>query len=398
MSTDEEIVNKALDIFHHVQQDISVEDFYRMTKELFKTIEGTKLYNLITLEDLRWSIKEDMAFHWSTTIRNVNDETFLERFKFTALTTKNYDFYIPIYCLYDFPNNMPLATATVVDFKNLPQEVQEYYITHWQFGFKINKENLYRTEEEHINLKKSSTFLFIPIAANGKEKAMEKAKDSAEDVLHIIRFVYDFNFNLIDIHYLLRDSQESGGLKDLAGLPFCGRAQYQELWGKSARIISDIFNKKNPCDIEKRVKRAIRIYGTQETVTNSQVRYILLMTCLESLLMSDSDKDYILWRLAEKTAFVLGGDMHKINTDIKLAYKKRSNYVHGTAKVKPITDDDISNAKQIVGDVIWKLIIDFVNERGYTRITRNGKDKQSSKSIDEYIEQTKFRDNPIQSS
>jgi hypothetical protein len=239
-------------------------------------------------------------------------------------------------------------------------------------------------------MKKSSTFLYLVLKANGGDKASNEAKDMAEDALHIIRFVYEINFNLIDIDYWVKETGDSSGcgLGGLARLPFSGVASYDELYEKSLKILSNIFSKKDPNDIEERVKRAIRIYGTQESIISEQVRFLLLMSCLETLLMSKSDRDYILWRLAEKTAFVLGGNMQQTNDYIKEAYDKRSRYIHGNSE-KTITDEDIDRAKKIVGDLIWKLIIDFVNN-GYTQVAKGGDPKKQGKIIDEYIEQLKF--------
>jgi len=388
---EEEIIKKALDIFHKVQQDIKPNDFNQQVKQLYKVIEKTPLHELITIEDLKWAIKDDMFFRWDTTIYNVSDERFIERFKSTLLTTKTYDFYVPIYCLYGFPKNMKLANSTIMDFQDLPKVIQDYFILKWQHRFSIDTEYHHR-KDEYINLKKTSTFIHFVVECNGKNKAIEEASNIAEDALHIIRFVYQTNFNLIDIKYIIRENGNSGGVEDLAGLPFIGGASYHEMLGKSIKILTKIFLKENPNDIEKRIKNAVRIYGTQTSITNKQVRFLLLMSCLESLLMSQPDRDYILWRLAEKTAFFLGRNKRQINEYIKKAYRKRSAFIHGSSKkTKPITKEDISKAEQIVGDVIWKLIVEFLG-RSYTQIQWN-KNKKNILSIDEYIEQEKFGKN-----
>jgi len=106
--------------------------------------------------------------------------------------------------------------------------------------------------------------------------------------------------------------------------------------------------------------------------------------------MFQYDRDYVLWRLAEKTAFFLGGNRRQTNDYIKNAYGKRSAFIHGSSKkTKPITEDDISKAEQIVGDVIWKLIVEFLGRR-YTQVEKNKDPKKKILSVDEYIEQEKF--------
>jgi len=386
---EEEFKARALDVFHKVQQGIDPNEFNQQVKQLLKIIEKNPLHKLIALDDLKWAIKDDMFFRWSTTIRNVSDDQFLERFRFTILTAKTYDFYVPIYCLYDFPKNMALANATVMAFQDLPKELQDYFTSKWRHRFTIDTE-YHHTEDEYVNLKKKSTFIHLIVKSNSSNKAMEEARDKAEDVFHIIRFVYQINFNLIDIHYIERESGNSGGLEGIAGLPFCGGANYGKLFGKSVSILSKIFSKKEPNDIEKRIKNVVRIFGTQTSITHRQVRFLLLMSCLEGLLMSQYDRDYVLWRLAEKTAFLLGGDRRQTNDYIKNAYEKRSAFIHGSSKkTKPITEDDISKAEQIVGDVIWKLIVEFLG-RSYTQVEKNKDPKKKILSVDEYIEHEKF--------
>jgi len=386
---EEEFRARALDVFHKVQQGIDPNEFHQQVRQLLRIVEKTPLHELITFDDLKWAIRDDTFFHWSTTIRNVSNDKFIERFKFTILTTKTYDFYVPIYCLYDFPKNMALANAIVIHFQDLPKEIQDYFISKWQYRFGIDGE-YHHTKEEYVNLKKKSTFIYFVVKSNGNYKTIEEAKAIAEDVLHIIRFVYQINFNLIDIHYVERESGNSGGLEGIAGLPFCGGANYDKLFGKSINVISKIFSKKVPNDIEKRVKNAVRIFGIQASINNVQVRFLLLMSCLEGLLMSQDDRDYILWRLAEKTAFFLGGDRRHTNDYIKNAYGKRSAFIHGSSKrTNMIAEDDISKAEQIVGDVTWKLIVEFLN-RGYTQIAKNRGSKKQILSVDEYIEQEKF--------
>ena len=83
---EKEFIKKALDIFHGVQKNIQPNDFDQQVKELYEFIEGTPEHNKITLEDLKYAIKDDIYFQWETTIYNVSDERFVNRFKSTVLT------------------------------------------------------------------------------------------------------------------------------------------------------------------------------------------------------------------------------------------------------------------------------------------------------------------------
>lgn len=207
---EEELIKKALDVFHKVQHGIESNDFNQQVKQLYEVIEKTPLYKLITIEDLKWAIKDDMFFHWDTTIKNVFDDKFIKRFKSTILSTKTYDFYVPIYCLYGFPNNMKLGGSVILNFQDLPTTIQSYFIMLWGHGFSINTE-YHHTKEEYINLKKRSVFIHFVIEANGRYKANKKARNLAEDVFHIVRFLYRTNFNIVDVRYEVRERAKMQG-------------------------------------------------------------------------------------------------------------------------------------------------------------------------------------------
>jgi hypothetical protein len=387
--TKDEFLKMALDIFHDYQQNTSgsANKFCEQTKELYSKIECLPDRTLFSLEDLRWAIRNDPAFCWSIAYRDVNDQTFLERFKFTILTTKNYDFYIPIYCLYDFPSGMILANSTVKTFEDLPTRIQDFFVRKWQFRFGIDNE-CHHTKEEYVNLKRKSTFLYLEIKANGFNKAVEEAIIKAEESLNIIRFVYEINFSLIDVKYVVRENGDFGGPEDITRLPFCGCANYHKMYSESIDIVRNIFSKEAPNDIERRIKKAIAIFGTQESIVDKSVRFILLITCLESLLMGKSDKDYLTWRLAEKTALVLGRNTRDIYDYVKSAYDKRSDFIHGELeKTRLITDEDVSKTKHLVGDVIWVLIVEYIGKKGYSSIEKRN---STILSINEFVDEKKF--------
>jgi len=136
--------------------------------------------------------------------------------------------------------------------------------------------------------------------------------------------------------------------------------------------------------IEKKIGNAIKIFGIETSIMNQQVRFVLLVTCLEGLLMTGSNRDYLLWKLAEKTAFLLDNNKRKTNDYVKSAYRRRSSFVHGSLRKNVITKDDVRSMENLVTYVVWKLM-DF-RKQGYVSVQK----KSGVKSIDEYIEEIKF--------
>ena len=380
---EEEFIKLSLQLFQRRRSGEDPSDFVERINEIFKTIENTSLGKMLTPDDIR------DFFSWVVTrinklIEHISDEEFIAQLKSDLLTTKTFDFYVPIYCLYGFPEGVKLGYSTVVDFQNLPTEISKYFIMFWEHCFTIDTQ-YHRTKEEYINLKKRSTFIHFVIETNGSHKANEKAINLAEDALHIIRFLYRINFNIVDMRYKIREVRQEGGMEGMAGLPFIGGANYGKFVEKEIPILTDIFVKSNPNEIERKIRNAVRIFGIQTSVKNQQVRFVLLVTCLESLLMTESDRDYLLWKLAEKVAFILDGNKRELNDYVKKAYDKRSAFIHGSKSEDGlVTENDIFNIEGVVGSLVWKMI-DFL-KNGYTHVQK----QNNVKSINEYIKETKF--------
>jgi hypothetical protein len=380
---EEEFIKLSLQLFQRRRSGEDPSDYVERINEIFKTIEKTPLEKMLTPDDIR------DFFSWVVTkinkwIQTISDEEFIAQLKSDLLTTKTFDFYVPIYCLYGFPEGVKLGYSTVVDFQSLPTEISKYFTMFWEHCFTIDTQ-YHHTKDEYVNLKKRSTFIHFVIEANGSYKANEKAINLAEDALHIIRFSYGINFNIVDMRYKIREGRQEGGMEGMAGLPFIGSANYGKFLEKQIPILTDIFVKSNPNEIERKIMNAVRIFGIQTSVKNRQVRFVLLVTCLESLLMTESDKDYLLWKLAEKVAFILDGDKRELNDYIKKAYDKRSAFIHGSKSEEGlVTENDIFNIEGVVSNLVWKMV-DLV-KNGYTHVQK----QNNVKSINEYIEESKF--------
>jgi hypothetical protein len=381
---EEEFVRLWFQLFQRRRGGDHLSDFSPQINEIFKTIEKTPLEKMLAPEDLR------EFFDWVVTkinkwIEHITDEEFIAQLKSDLLTTKTYDFYVPIYCLYGFPENAKLGYSTVIDFQNLPTEISEHFVMFWERCFTIDTQ-YHTTKEEYVSLKKRSTFIHFVIEANGSYKAIEKAISRAEDALHIVRFLYRINFNIVDMRYKTREIKQEGGRVGMAGLPFIGCVNYGESVGKEIPILTDIFVKSNPNEIEEKIRKTLRIFGIQTSVKNQQVRFVLLVTCLESLLMTKFDRDYILWRLAEKVALISDDNKRDLYDYVrKEAYEKRSAFIHGNeGKDNLVTENDILKIEGVVSNLVWRMI-DLVKD-GYTHVRK----EKGVKSIDEYVEETKF--------
>jgi len=384
---EEQLQRAAIDFLHDWKKDPKQRTlkWNERIYELFKIIQKSdSLRNRISLQDIGETIGW-VCTYLNKILEHISDEEFTEYLKSTILATKTYHFYYPIYNVYRFPKNMKLGHSIVLTFEDLPKEVQQDFILTWKHHFTVNTEYA-RTEGELVDRKKACTYLHLVVMANGHYKATERASSLAQDSVHILRFLYAVHFPVNECRYTIEGSKNRGGMESV-GERFPGSASYVEKFGKMISELTDIITKSKPTTIERKIKNTVRIFGIQTSITSLEVRFVLLVTCLESLLLTESDRDYILWKLAEKTAFLIGKNRKTINDFVKSAYKKRSAFIHEKTKKKKeeiITETDVFNMESVVFSVFRKLM-EF-RERGYAEIQK----KPNFQSIDEHIEEIKF--------
>lgn len=291
--------------------------------------------------------------------------------------TNRYHFYYPIYNLRNPTNNIKLGYSTILTFDTLPKEIQEKFLFFWKNYFTIYTEWA-KTEEEYIDRKKTSTFLHLKVKERNAEEAIEKAFKSVKDSVNILSFLYWAYFPIHHCFYFSEDSEIAGGAGDYYYIPSLWICEYQSKFNEEISKLTAILTKPKS-EIEKRIRNALRIFGIQVSITNVQVRFVLLVTCLESLLSTDSG-DYLGWKLAEKTAF-LGKNRRLVYEGVRESYAKRSAFIHGSSSQKPrkiITENDVNKIQGTVISVLRKLV--GFAESGYTKM----------KEFDEYIENIKF--------
>ncbi len=396
---DEEFIQGALGIYEKMREHFDLDNYNRLVKALFEKINRTPLEKRINFDDLNYALYDlvtTLDLHpIKLRIREISEDEFVSQLKSRLLKTKVFEYYIPVYFLYELPKDLSIGFSTVVSFQDLPENVQKYYLKAWEQNFEKNKD--FPSLDESIKEKSESIFLHFSLKVNGENKARIESEQIAQDSLTIIGFACGgVNFNLIDFFYTVNSCEEvHSGFNGRYELPFESIIGSKEIIQRT-NILTAIFVNSNPNEIELKIRNALRIYRLQQTVADDQVRFLLLVTCLESLLMTKSDRDYILWRLAEKVTFILSEterdvSMQETNSFIKEAYNKRSAFVHGSANIDEIiTFSDTVRLDVFVYELVWSIIDNFLG-KGYTKIQKT-KDK---KSIDEYIEQRKFGEKPV---
>jgi hypothetical protein len=265
--------------------------------------------------------------------------------------------------------------------------VQDNFINAWKHEYFLNR-GFSLTEKDFVDYSKKSVFLFVSVEANGYFKATEKASLLLNDSLDILRFLYSEDILANEYQWIIEGSNSSGG-----SLALERNYRVWISWSNSFRIsvplLTEIITKLNPTTLEKKIGNMLKLYGIQTSVKNTSTKFVLLVTCLESLLLTGSDKDYLGWKVSEKTAFLIGKngkDRMEINNYMKLAYRKRSKFIHADAKKKAdfIEEIDVIKMRKLVRRVLGKLLT--LRADGYKEI----QDIANAKNVEEYISQVKF--------
>jgi len=128
------------------------------------------------------------------------------------------------------------------------------------------------------------------------------------------------------------------------------RAEYLE-------ILSDISLDNKPNRLRQKVLQAIQVFGLSRLSRKPEIRFLLLISSFESLLLTKNDRDYLGKKLSEKTAFLLESEYQKridLYKLMKKFYGQRSALVH-SGKSK-ISDMDVRNLENIFRAVVFRIL------------------------------------------
>lgn len=170
-------------------------------------------------------------------------------------------------------------------------------------------ENSEQTSKNAVN---QNYYMQIQVKSIGQHKARGEAVFQLKRNVNILKFVYDMqNYQHLfqspsPFDYCCEVDKigfiDSELATEFSRSPIIGR---QDIFDKISEI-NEITNNPNREDIDNRILNAIDVFGMIEDSMPLNVRFMLCTIALEGLLLSDDDKDYLNWKLAEKLTFLLG--------------------------------------------------------------------------------------------
>ena len=166
-----------------------------------------------------------------------------------------------------------------------------------------------------------------------------------------------------------------------------GASKYKkEIFGRDMDILSKMTQKKLS-KLEKKILQAIRIFWLSRLSHKTEIRFLMLISAFESLLLTKNDRDYLGKKLSEKVVFLIEKDYKKrikLYKDMKKYYRKRSRLVHeGNVK---ISKEDEMAVENIFRRVLFRLL---ELSKEYSKMEQKSSEKDKE-GIEDYINKLKF--------
>jgi len=157
--------------------------------------------------------------------------------------------------------------------------------------------------------------------------------------------------------------------------------------GKYMNVLSAITQKAKPTKLENKILQAIQIFWLSRLSHKTKIRFLMLISAFESLLLTENDRDYLGKKLAEKTTFLLEKDREKrieLYKLMKKYYRKRSGLVHGgNANIEEV---DERRAEGIFKRLVFTLLELTAK---YDRMEQRTS-KEDKPGLEDYINELKF--------
>ena len=151
--------------------------------------------------------------------------------------------------------------------------------------------------------------------------------------------------------------------------------------------MKQILAKKKNTELERKLILSSKMYWLALQSYSPEITFITLISALESLLLSVSDRDYIGLKIAEKVAFLMSDEQEerlRIYKDMKRYYDLRSSLVHGkSGKAVMVEDLDVALLKLTFTTIFEKILsmLDGSDSHHF----------ENEKDLDDYINELRFK-------
>jgi len=340
--------------------------------------------------------------------------TFLEK------REMEFEFYINIGEAVYFDDEYELGKGQVVSFAALPSYAQEYLIRQWELEFKFDR--IPGELQEYLGSRKKYWYLRTRVSSIGSARAVQKALVVANRSIALARlfFLYDDAYLSQGVEHSFEgwygffddgnviSSRQTGDKK----MPLLRISLLDE----EIHSANEVLKTDHPTDLDECIINTIDVFGLIRPGSPLNVRFLITVIAIESLLAGEESEDSISSRLSERIASLLGDapawmimkygikreelteeyiNSHladsriALQSEFKKIYSKRSGVAHEglPSEDRGISKEDYNLANTLLRFALQRLL----QLRRAGVINRIGRGtKPDEKSLIDYLNQLKY--------
>jgi hypothetical protein len=426
------VISECETAFFDIRQsktNSEAEDILSQTAE--RLLQRSEVREQISYHDIYETVRE--ALYSIRAENKMSARTRLQLFlRRRLVNNKTYDFYYLLNNVSGFPNHFKLGHGELIQFSSLPSFISQRIVRALKgqtLGYYLKRNE----SRKYVERGKRRSCLRLRETRQGFFKSLEIANKHAYESANVLRVVSGVDVPLYTlVHYRVGShwdigslSYGGGGFGDVASLGSVGMmppfhyqpmtwpsligsptepkysplgtddttfgvifgVRYHSSFDTPVEQCTKLLLKSNPSELDGRLKNALRVLGFTWEVHLDELKLILLITAIETMLLEESSQENLQSRLADRVAFLLESQPDKrvrMFHEVKNYYQMRSRFIHGAQVLEAEGSLNLERLFEITIR-IW-IRLNRLTEEGYTRVGR----RDSAKSLDELVEELKF--------
>jgi len=182
---------------------------------------------------------------------------FQKQIKNYLLTVFDFEFFVPIQGLRNFPNGLKIGSCKTMCFSKIP-------LTKWiSRGVTPSPIDPATSLLKH---KKDDLFLHFKIKSIGFENAQNHMNKAVEQDLHILRYLFHDDITFANFHYLINSGSKGRGSSWHYKKPQNLGGGYSPRLRPTINTLTNIFINSNPTELEERIRKAVTIVSISEGI------------------------------------------------------------------------------------------------------------------------------------
>ena len=198
---------------------------------------------------------------------------------------ETYEFYFPIYNLFNPSSNVKLGYGTILRFERLPRQIRKEFLFYWERQCTINNE-YEQSKKYYIDKKRNCAILHLETKAPSWTVAIDESFRSAKASVSILSFLYKTHFPIEEAKFV-GEQTTTGGRYTSSGsageyyhrrsLKICEyNSEFEKEISKLTEILVD-----PKSEIDRRIRNTLMIFEIQTSASDENVKFVLLATCLD---------------------------------------------------------------------------------------------------------------------